>query len=81
MKFRLKKWRNDFTKSRNSELWYDINDDWGTIASSLKAQYGYSVREKIETMNWGELVDDISNLMEDTPLRKVSTNKSRRRQR
>lgn len=69
----MRKWRLDFAKSNNSENWYDLEEDWDLIAASLKSQYGYSIREKIETMDWGELVQDISCLMPDTPLRKYCT--------
>ncbi|MCI8396155.1 MAG: hypothetical protein HFJ52_00130 [Clostridia bacterium] len=69
MKFRTRKWKNDFKTSNDKETWYDIEKDWAVVATSLKTQYGYSVREKIETMSWGELIDDISCLSAETPLR------------
>ena len=55
----MRKWKPDFAKPNNSESWYDIEDDWELIATSLKTQYGYSVRAKIDTMDWGELAPDI----------------------
>lgn len=38
------------------------------MASSLKTQYGYSVRKEIDNLDWGELISDISGLKGDTPL-------------
>lgn len=68
MKYLMKRWRNDFKTQQSRELWYDINDDWDLIASSLKTQYGYSIRKEIDNMSWAELCSDISGLMRDTPL-------------
>ena len=68
MKYHMRKWKNDFKNQSNSEAWYDIEEDWELIASSLKTQYGYSIRKEIETMSWAELSSDISGLMGDTPL-------------
>ena len=68
MKYHMRKWRNDFKNPSNSEAWYDFEEDWELIASSLKTQYGYSIRKEIETMSWAELSSDISGLMGDTPL-------------
>lgn len=68
MKYHMRKWKNDFKTSKNSENWYDIEDDWELIASSLKTQYKYSIRKEIDNMSWAELCSDISGLMHDTPL-------------
>lgn len=68
MKYHMRKWKNDFKNQSNSEAWYDFEEDWKLIASSLKTQYGYSIRKEIETMSWAELSSDISGLMGDTPL-------------
>ena len=68
MRYHTRKWRNDFKNQSNSEAWYDFEEDWELIASSLKTQYGYSIRKEIETMSWAELSSDISGLMGDTPL-------------
>ena len=68
MKCHTRKWSNDFKNQSNSEAWYDFEEDWELIASSLKTQYGYSIRKEIETMSWAELSSDISGLMGDTPL-------------
>ena len=68
MKYHMRKWSNDFKNQSNSENWYDLEEDWELIASSLKTQYGYSIRKEIETMSWAELSSDISGLMGDTPL-------------
>ena len=38
------------------------------MASSLKTQYGYSVRKEIDNLDWGELISDIAGLKGDTPL-------------
>lgn len=43
-------------------------DDWDLIASSLKTQYGYSIRKEIDNLSWGELSSDIAGLNGDTPL-------------
>lgn len=68
MKCLMRKWKNDFKTSQNRENWYDMEDDWELIASSLKTQYGYSIRKEINNMSWAELSSDISGLMADTPL-------------
>ena len=68
MKYHTRKWRTDFKNQSNSEAWYDFEEDWELIASSLKTQYGYSIRKEIETMSWAELSSDISGLMGDTQL-------------
>ena len=68
MKYHTRKWSNDFKNQSNSENWYDLEEDWELIASSLKTQYGYSIRKEINNMSWAELSSDISGLMGDTPL-------------
>lgn len=68
MKYHMRKWKNDFKTQSSSETWYDFEEDWGLIASSLKTQYGYSIRKEIDNMSWAELCSDISGLMHDTPL-------------
>lgn len=68
MKYHMRKWKNDFKNQSNSENWYDFEEDWELIASSLKTQYGYSIRKEINNMSWAELSSDISGLMSDTPL-------------
>lgn len=64
----MRKWRNDFQKTSDYETWYDLFDDWDLIASSLKTQYGYSIRKEIDSLSWGELSSDIAGLNGDTPL-------------
>lgn len=64
----MRKWKDDFKNQSNSETWYDLEEDWELIASSLKTQYGYSIRKEIDNMDWAELSSDISGLMGDTPL-------------
>ena len=68
MKCHTRKWSNDFKNQSNRELWYDMEEDWELIASSLKTQYGYSIRKEINSMSWAELCNDISGLMGETPL-------------
>ena len=68
MKYHMRKWKVDFNNQSNSEAWYDLEDDWELIASSLKTQYGYSIRKEIDNMDWAELCSDISGLMGETPL-------------
>ena len=72
MKYHMRKWKNDFKNQSNSENWYDFEEDWELIASSLKTQYGYSIRKEINNMNWAELCSDISGLMGDTPLGNIA---------
>ena len=67
----MRKWRNDFKTIRNNEMWYDLFDDWNLIASSLKTQYKYSIRQEIDKLSWGELCSDIAGLNGDTPLGNV----------
>lgn len=64
----MKKWNSDFKTTKNNENWYDLEEDWDLIASSLKKQYRYSIRKEINEMCWAELCNDISGLMSDTPL-------------
>lgn len=64
----MRKWNNDFKTVNSSEKWYDLEEDWELIASSLKTQYGYSIRKEINNMSWAELSSDISGLMGETPL-------------
>ena len=68
MRYHTRKWKNDFKNQSNNETWYDFEEDWELIASSLKTQYGYSIRKEIDNMDWAELSSDISGLMGDTPL-------------
>ena len=68
MKCLMRKWRNDFKTQKNNEIWYDLFEDWDLIASSLKTQYGYSIRKEIDRLSWGELCSDIAGLNGDTPL-------------
>lgn len=68
MKYHTRKWRNDFKNQSNNETWYDLEDDWELVASSLKTQYGYSIRKEINNLSWAELCSDISGLMGETPL-------------
>lgn len=64
----MRKWRNDFKDSNTTDTWYDLFEDWDLIASSLKTQYGYSIRKEIDSLSWGELCSDIAGLNGDTPL-------------
>lgn len=64
----MRKWRNDFQKTNDNDTWYDLFEDWDLIASSLKTQYGYSIRKEIDNLCWGELSSDIAGLNGDTPL-------------
>ncbi len=78
MKNLLRKWRNDFQTNSSSDCGYDLFDDWDLIASSLKKQYGYSVKKEIDNLDWSELSSDIAGLMPDTPLRKYCTDTIRK---
>lgn len=68
MKYHTRKWKNDFKNQSNNETWYDLEDDWELVASSLKTQYKYSIRKEINNISWAELCSDISGLMGETPL-------------
>lgn len=68
MKFLMRKWRNDFKNSSNSEFYYDLFDDWSLIESSIATQYPFRLRAVIKEMKWGELSAYISGLMSETPL-------------
>ncbi len=64
----MRKWRNDFNNTSTYNPGYDLFDDWDLVASSLKTQYGYSIRKEIDSLDWGELISDIAGLKGDTPL-------------
>ena len=64
----MRKWRNDFNNTSTYDPGYDLFDDWDLVASSLKTQYGYSIRKEIDNLDWGELISDIAGLKGDTPL-------------
>ena len=68
MKKVMRKWRNDFNNTSTYDQGYDLFDDWDLVASSLKTQYGYSIRKEIDNLDWGELISDIAGLKGDTPL-------------
>ena len=70
MKLLMRKWKNDFKTSNDTELQYDMEDDWPLIEASLAKQYGIRIRKEIDTMSYAELCNLISGLMSDTPLRK-----------
>ena len=57
----MRKWRNDFNNPSTYDPGYDLFEDWDLIASSLKTQYGYSVRKEIKNLCWGELSSDIAD--------------------
>lgn len=67
----MRKWRNDFKKNNQSDMYYDIINDWDLIESSIATQYPFRLRKEIKTMKWGELSSYISGLMHDTPLGNV----------
>ena len=71
MKKVMRKWRNDFNNTSTYDPGYDLFDDWDLVASSLKTQYGYSIRKEIDNLDWGELISDIAGLKGDTPLGKI----------
>ncbi len=68
MKFRLKKWRNDFATQSSYETYYDLFEDWDLIESSFAQQYGIRLRKNISEMEWGEFVSLLSGLNAETPL-------------
>lgn len=74
MKYLMRKWKNDFKTNNETELWYDMEEDWPLIEASLAKQYGIRIRKEIDTMSYAELCNLISGLMPDTPLRKHCSN-------
>lgn len=70
----MRKWRNDFRTCDETELWYDMEEDWSLIEASLAKQYGIRIRKEIDTISYAELCTLISGLMSDTPLRKYYSN-------
>lgn len=70
----MRKWRNDFATSDDTELWYDLDEDWPLIEASIAKQYNIRVRKEIDDMGYAELCNLISGLMPDTPLRKYYSN-------
>jgi len=74
MKSLMRKWRNDFKTSDDTEKWYDLDEDWPVIEASLAKQYKIRIRKEIDDMDYAELCNLISGLMADTPLRKSCSN-------
>ena len=74
MKLLMRKWKNDFKTNNETELWYDMEEDWSLIEASLAKQYGIRIRKEVDTMSYAELCNLISGLMSDTPLRKCCSN-------
>ena len=70
----MMKWRNDFKTSNDTELWYDLEEDWQLIEASIAKQYKIRIRKEIDNMGYAELCNLISGLMTDTTLRKYHTN-------
>ena len=70
----MMKWRNDFKTSNDTELWYDLEEDWQLIEASIAKQYKIRIRKEIDNMGYAELCNLISGLMPDTPLRKYHSN-------
>lgn len=68
MKYHTRKWKNDFKTCNDNELWYDLEEDWGLIESSVAKQYGIRIRKELDDMSYAELCNLISGLMHDTPL-------------
>ncbi len=73
-----RKWRNDFNNTSTYDPGYDLFDDWDLVASSLKTQYGYSIRKEIDSLDWGELISDIAGLKGDTPLGNIVRKKKKK---
>lgn len=65
---RMRKWRNDFAPSNNSnsESWYDLIDDWELIEASFTQQYG--IRLSVTDIDWYEFQTKLQLLNEKTPL-------------
>lgn len=68
-----RKLRNDFkTDNRNKGAsYYDLNDDWVLVESSLAKQYGIRIRHIAEDMSWDEFSTLVSGIMPDTPLGQI----------
>ena len=39
----MRKWKNDFKTSNETESWYDMEEDWSLIEASLAKQYGINI--------------------------------------
>ena len=63
-------WRPDFKKfNSNSEVWYDLMEDYPLIEASFLEQYGIRLSET--NMSWREFSDLLSCLSADTALGRV----------
>ena len=63
-------WRSDFRKpSSNTEVWYDLVEDYPLIEASFLEQYGLRLSEV--DMSWREFSDLLSCLSSDTALGRV----------
>lgn len=63
-------WRSDFRKpSSNTDVWYDLMDDYPLIEASFLEQYGLRLSEV--DMSWREFSDLLSCLSADTALGRI----------
>lgn len=66
----MKHWRNDFAKpTNNTEVWYDLIEDYPLIEASFLEQYGIRLNEV--DMSWREFSDLVACLSADTALGRV----------
>ena len=66
----MRTWRHDFKKpNNNTEVWYDLMEDYPLIEASFLEQYGIRLSET--NMSWREFSDLLSCLSADTALGRV----------
>ena len=66
----MRNWRNDFANPRsNTDVWYDLVEDYPLIEASFLEQYGIRLNET--DMSWREFSDLLSCLSANTALGRV----------
>ncbi|WP_051236358.1 Gp15 family bacteriophage protein [Paenibacillus pinihumi] len=66
----MRKQLPDFEGQSSPDNWYDLQEDWPLIESSLAKQYGIRIRQHGD-MLWDEFCTLVAGLMPDTPLGSV----------
>jgi len=52
---------------KQSEIWYDLYDDWDLIEATFASQYGIRMRSEPD-MTWSEFCTLLAGIMPETPL-------------
>ena len=67
----MRNWRNDFAEpaTNQTEVWYDLAEDYPLIEASFLEQYGIRLNEV--DMSWREFSDLVACLSADTALGRV----------